>query len=415
MKLLAVALAGIVLLLLCGAVATLVIARVIETRYPPAGRFVEVAGGRLHVVEMAPQGREPEATVLLLHGASGSSGDPMTALGERLARRFRVVAVDRPGSGWSDRIGGAEAASPATQARVIRAALREIGIERVIVVGHSWAGALALNLALDHADLVSGLVLLAPVSHPWPGGGISWYYGPATWPVAGRLLTWTLATPAGLLLMGPTVGVVFAPQAPPPDYVARSRSRSCCARVRSGRMPRTCPASTPSSSSRAGATARSASRPRSSRATPTRSSGRTCTRARSSARSRARCSSSSPASAICRTTPRRTSSHARSRPWRQGHRRTTAQPQPPWHLSNGAMDKVELRRLTLLVLQFVPPAGPTSGAEWQTRLGTVASPPISSLRRARAACFPNSASRPSRRGSAPSSPVSSDRFASATG
>src|SRR5215211_4789021 len=120
MKLLAVVLAGAVLLLLCSAVATLVIARVIETRYPPAGRFVEVAGGRLHVVEMAPPGREPEATVLLLHGASGSSGDPMTALGERLARRFRVVAVDRPGSGWSDRIGGAGAASPATQARIIR-------------------------------------------------------------------------------------------------------------------------------------------------------------------------------------------------------------------------------------------------------------------------------------------------------
>jgi hypothetical protein len=136
MRLLAVVLAGTVLLLLCGAVATLVIARVIETRYPPAGRFIEVAGGRLHVVEMAPQGREPEATVLLLHGASGSSGDPMTALGERLARRFRVVAVDRPGSGWSDRIGGAGAASPATQARIIRAALREIGIERAIVVGH---------------------------------------------------------------------------------------------------------------------------------------------------------------------------------------------------------------------------------------------------------------------------------------
>src|SRR5215208_2632463 len=72
----------------------------------------------------------PAGTVLLLHGASGSSGDPMMALGERLAQRFRVVAVDRPGSGWSDRIGGAGAASPATQARIIRAALREIGIER---------------------------------------------------------------------------------------------------------------------------------------------------------------------------------------------------------------------------------------------------------------------------------------------
>src|SRR3954453_23240341 len=122
MKLLAVVLAGTVLLLLCGAVATLVIARVIETRYPPAGRFIEVAGGRLHVVEMAPQGREPEAPALLLHGASPSPGDPMTALGERLARRFRVVAVDRPGSGWSDRIGGAEAGPPAAPGGGVRPA-----------------------------------------------------------------------------------------------------------------------------------------------------------------------------------------------------------------------------------------------------------------------------------------------------
>ena len=61
------------------------------------------------------------------------------------------------------------------------------------------------------------------MSHPWPGAGISWYYRPATWPVLGRLLTWTLTTPAGLLLMKPTLGVVFAPQVPPAAYIERSR------------------------------------------------------------------------------------------------------------------------------------------------------------------------------------------------
>jgi pimeloyl-ACP methyl ester carboxylesterase len=140
-----------------------------------------------------------------LRGASGSSPS------------------NRPGSGWSDRIGGAGAASPATQARVIREALGNMGIARAIVVGHSWAGALALNLALDHADLVAGLALLAPLSHPWPGAGISWYYRPATWPVLGRFLVWTVTTPAGLLLMKPTLSVVFAPQSPPAGYLDRSR------------------------------------------------------------------------------------------------------------------------------------------------------------------------------------------------
>jgi pimeloyl-ACP methyl ester carboxylesterase len=223
MRLLAAVLAGIALLFLCGALATFVIAKVIEARYPPDGRFVAVTGGRLHVVEMMPRERAPEATVLLLHGASGSSGDPAAALGERLSRRFRVIAVDRPGSGWSDRVGGADAASPATQARAIREALGRLGVARAIVVGHSWSGALALNLALDHADLVAALVLLSPVSHPWPRARISWYYRPTTFPVLGRLLTWTWTTPAGLFLMNPTLAAVFWPQVPPPDYVDRAR------------------------------------------------------------------------------------------------------------------------------------------------------------------------------------------------
>jgi pimeloyl-ACP methyl ester carboxylesterase len=223
MKLLAVVLTGIALLALCGALATFVIVKAIEARYPPNGRFVEVTGGRLHVIEMASQGPPPEATVLLLHGASGSAAEPLSALGERLARRFRVIAVDRPGSGWSDRVGGADAASPAAQARAIREAVEKLGIGRAVVVGHSWSGALALNLALDHADLVSALVLLAPVSHPWPGAGVSWYYGPTTSPVLGRLLTWTFTTPAGLLLMRPTLAAVFWPQRSPLDYADRAR------------------------------------------------------------------------------------------------------------------------------------------------------------------------------------------------
>ena len=223
MKLVTAALAGIVLLFLCGALATFVIAKVIEARYPPAGRFVELVGGRLHVIEMTPQGRAPEATVLLLHGASGSAAEPLSALGERLARRFRVIAVDRPGSGWSDRLRGTRAASPAVQAQAIRQAMIKLGVGRAVVVGHSWSGALALNLALDHADLVAGLVLLSPVSHPWPGGGVTWYYGPTTFPVVGRLMTWTWTTPAGLLFMRPTLAAVFWPQTPPPSYVERAR------------------------------------------------------------------------------------------------------------------------------------------------------------------------------------------------
>jgi pimeloyl-ACP methyl ester carboxylesterase len=219
MRLLAVLVAGLAVLLLAGAAATYLIVRSIEARYPPAGRFVEVTGGRLHYIELGPGGKGPAATVLLLHGASGSSGDPIMALGHRLAAKFRVIAVDRPGSGWSDRIAGKAAGSPAVQATIIREALERLGVERAIVVGHSWSGALATNLALDHADKVAGLLLLAPVTHPWPGGAISWYYTPVTWPFVGEVLARTLTVPAGFAFIAPTVAAVFAPQLPPPDYI----------------------------------------------------------------------------------------------------------------------------------------------------------------------------------------------------
>jgi pimeloyl-ACP methyl ester carboxylesterase len=65
-------------------------------------------------------------------------------------------------------------------------------------------------------------VLLSPVTHPWPGGAISWYYGPATSPV-GRLFTRTLTTPAGALLMTTVTRAVFAPQAVPEDYLVAAR------------------------------------------------------------------------------------------------------------------------------------------------------------------------------------------------
>src|SRR3954447_16525336 len=76
MRLQAVFVAGLAVLLLAGAAATYLIVRSIEARYPPAGRFVEVTGGRLHYVELGPGGKGPAATVLLLHGASELVGRP---------------------------------------------------------------------------------------------------------------------------------------------------------------------------------------------------------------------------------------------------------------------------------------------------------------------------------------------------
>jgi pimeloyl-ACP methyl ester carboxylesterase len=190
----------------------------IERANPPAGRFVDIDGGRLHVVELGAVDAPP---VLLLHGASGNLNDLRMALGEKLAERYRVILVDRPGHGWSDRPGGGADALPSAQAKLIHQALVSLGVQRPIVLGHSWSGALATAYALAYPDEVRGLVLLAPVTHPWPGG-IGWINDVVAWPVIGPLIAHTLVLPAGYFMLKPGVAGVFSPDTPPPDYNART-------------------------------------------------------------------------------------------------------------------------------------------------------------------------------------------------
>ena len=191
-------------------------ARAFERAYPPRGTFVDTPYGRLHLARRDPKGA-PHATIVLIHGASGNQADMMTPLGDRLAAQgFCVVAVDRPGHGYSTRL-TEDASSPAAQARAIRAGLAAAGVERAIVVGHSWAGAVATAFALDHPDFTQGVVLLAPVTHPWPKG-VRWYYRLASQPVAGWLFTRTLLLPAGLASFETALAGVFTPQPTPAGY-----------------------------------------------------------------------------------------------------------------------------------------------------------------------------------------------------
>lgn len=196
--------------------------RRIEAENPPRGLFVDVDGGRIHLVRTDPVG-EARADVLLLHGASGNQADMMAALGDRLvARGFRVFAVDRPGHGYSDRIGPSDALSG--QATVIRRALEALGVRRAIVVGHSLGGAVADNFAIDHGDFAQGVVMISPVTHEWPGG-IRWYYSVASLRLAGVAFASLVALPVGLATMDAAVASVFRPQVPPPDYIARTGAK----------------------------------------------------------------------------------------------------------------------------------------------------------------------------------------------
>src|SRR5205085_9723668 len=78
---------------------------------------------------------------------------------------YDAIAFDRPGHGLSERPNGTSVTAEA-QARLLHAALIELGIARPIIVAHSWSGALALALALEPEANLPALVLLAPAVYP---------------------------------------------------------------------------------------------------------------------------------------------------------------------------------------------------------------------------------------------------------
>jgi pimeloyl-ACP methyl ester carboxylesterase len=209
----------VVAILAAGAVITFVGTQLIERAHRPHGRFIDVGGFPQHVVEMGKPDAQAAPPVVMLHGASANLEDMQLALAEAFRGRRPVIFVDRAGLGFSTR-DRERGASPAYQAAVLQSVLDRLGVERAILVGHSWGGALALTFALDFPERTAGLVLVAPATHPgiWRRKRYSAVLaGPVGW-----FFARTLAFPLGTILMWPGSRAAFLPQTMPQRYVKRS-------------------------------------------------------------------------------------------------------------------------------------------------------------------------------------------------
>jgi pimeloyl-ACP methyl ester carboxylesterase len=191
--------------------------------FPPIGEFVEVEKVRLHYLDSAPD--TPTQSIVLLHGASSNLRDFLGNLYPILSRQYRVIAVDRPGHGYSTRpSNGAkegEWMNPARQAEVIHGLLTRIGARNPVIVGHSWAGAVALAYALDYPAETGGAVILAGATHPWRSQPAIHNRLPAV-PLLGDLFVHTLVAPGFALMAEQSVARNFAPNTPPPNYLQSS-------------------------------------------------------------------------------------------------------------------------------------------------------------------------------------------------
>lgn len=190
-----------------------------ERRSPPIGKRVDAGGEKIHLVDLAPPGGGAGAPVVLIHGASVNLRDMKLALGDRLAQSRRVIALDRPGRGYSTR--PSDGWRLDVQAALIHEALAAAGVEKPVIVGQSLGGAVALAYALQYQDDMSGLVLLAPVSHEWPGG-VAWYNEVSGWPVAGFLLRRLVIPLYGPVAARRGVAGSFGPDEAPNRYYEES-------------------------------------------------------------------------------------------------------------------------------------------------------------------------------------------------
>ena len=185
-----------------------------EAAHPPEGSFIEIEGRRLHYVEM---GEGPP--LVLIHGAFGSSRDFTFDIMERLAGRFRVIAFDRPGLGYSEglysRAFSSRAESPAEQARILATAAARLGADRPIVLGHSFGGIVAMAWALDHDP--AALVMVAGVALPWPGE-LGWLYQVNGTVPGGALAAPVLTAFAPRARIADSVEATFDPDPMPVGY-----------------------------------------------------------------------------------------------------------------------------------------------------------------------------------------------------
>jgi pimeloyl-ACP methyl ester carboxylesterase len=123
--------------------------------------YVEVRGARLHVAELG----DPDGpAVLLLHGWPQHWWS-WRLLMPLLADRYRVLAMDLRGFGWSEAT--ARGYRKDELAEDVVGVLDALGVDRVNLVGHDWGGVIGFLVCLEHPDRVARFVPMN-TGHVWP-------------------------------------------------------------------------------------------------------------------------------------------------------------------------------------------------------------------------------------------------------
>jgi pimeloyl-ACP methyl ester carboxylesterase len=167
---------------------------------------------RLHYLERG-HGRP----LVLLHGEGDMLQDfSLSGLIDIAADDYRVIAFDRPGYGYSQRP-RTTIWTPQAQAKLLHKALRQLGVEQPVIVGHSWGTLVAIALALDFPDDVQSLVLLSGYYYPTPRADVALLSPPAI-PLVGDLMRYTISPLISRALWPAVRHRMFGPARVPKRY-----------------------------------------------------------------------------------------------------------------------------------------------------------------------------------------------------
>lgn len=186
-------------------------AREAERRTPPVGAFITADGVRLHYVE-----RGRGEALVLIHGNGTMIQDFLSSsIVDDLAQSFRVIIIDRPGYGYSDRPRGLW--TPRALATLYQKALQQLGVSQAVVLGHSWGALVAVALALQAPQLVRSLVLASGYYYPTLRADAV-LASPSATPILGDLLRHTVSPVIGRALLPAMIKGMFAPAAIPERF-----------------------------------------------------------------------------------------------------------------------------------------------------------------------------------------------------
>ncbi len=109
-------------------------------------------------------------------------------------------------------------AGPRADAAIVAGLIRALDLGRPVLVAHSLGGAVALATALEHPDVVGGLALVAPLTHPVDEVPDVFRSLDISSPALRRFVAWTLAAPVAILLGERPLAAVFGPEPVTPDF-----------------------------------------------------------------------------------------------------------------------------------------------------------------------------------------------------